>query len=305
MMGTSSVQPSMCQSNVPFRYAAAGFLSGLSVTRKISGFSPRPSFSTVPSLRLNATWASSSRCRSRKMSAPFASRASSVASRQGVVVHQLVTVDALHQCAHRGCQLLGLEHGHAWSPFVSSPLWAGVAVDLIRTLYLYVNAVSAPGRGGGASLDELRRAAVEPPGPLASGGGRRGTGPTSCTDQPVLPLQEEEHVAAGPGLVVVPVGDVGVDDDVALGPTGHPLGVGPAEGVVALVGPESRDLDRCRPGRRWRRRRRSDRRPGPGRRRPGWPGRPLRPRRGSSSAPSPVSRVVLRGRGRRPAARAG
>ncbi len=78
MIGTSSVQPSMCQSKVPRRYAAERFLAGSSVTRKISGCSPEPKVSTRPSRLEKATWVASSTCRSRKTRTPLASRASSV-----------------------------------------------------------------------------------------------------------------------------------------------------------------------------------------------------------------------------------
>jgi len=62
--------------------------------------------------------------------------------------------------------------------------------------------------------------------------------------RPAVPaLQEEEDVATGPGLLVAPVGDVGVDDDVALGPLRRPLIERQSQGVAALVGPETRDLD--------------------------------------------------------------
>src|SRR5947208_1066357 len=55
-------------------------------------------------------------------------------------------------------------------------------------------------------------------------------------------LQNEDHVANRDRLVIAPLGDEGVDDQVALGALGLPPGVGLAEGVVAPVGTQARDL---------------------------------------------------------------
>ena len=63
-------------------------------------------------------------------------------------------------------------------------------------------------------------------------------------DRPAgLALQDEDDVAGRGGLVVVPVGDEGVDDEVALGPPRLPPGVGLAQGVVALEGAGARELE--------------------------------------------------------------
>ena len=303
MMGTSSVQPSMCQSKVPFRYAAAGFLSGLSVTRKISGFSPRPSFSTVPSLRLNATWASSSRWRPRKTSAPL-------------------RLQGLERRAPAGRRRAGVGHGRRPPP-VRPPSDVSFSVVITATRGPPSSPVSPFAVDTNTLLRCERHFRHDGPGPrgaftsmnsavrrwnrhVPSEWWRTSWYRPDELDRPaVLALQEEEHVAAGPGLVGVPVGDVGVDDDVALGSHGASTGRTPGGGRRGPRGSRGPGSHRRRPGRTWRRRRRSDRRPGPGRRRPGWPGCPLRRLRSSSSAPSPVSRVALRGRGRRPAARAG
>src|SRR5271166_4473130 len=57
--------------------------------------------------------------------------------------------------------------------------------------------------------------------------------PTHQLDRPtLLAFQEEDHVAARPSLVVIPVGDQRVDDQVSLGSHRLPLGVRLAEGVV-------------------------------------------------------------------------
>src|SRR5215472_10156616 len=67
LTGILSVVPSMCQLNVPLRYSAVGLTAGSRLTLKISW--PRWE-TTSPSLRLNASWASSSRCSPRKSSTP-------------------------------------------------------------------------------------------------------------------------------------------------------------------------------------------------------------------------------------------
>ena len=104
-------------------------------------------------------------------------------------------------------------------------------------------------------------------------------------DRPAgVALQEEDHVADRVRLVVVPVGDERVDDEVALGPPRLPARVRGAQRVVAVVGAHARDVDRRRRGRRWRRRRRCGRRRAPACTRRSWRGRPRRRRRTSCRA---------------------
>ncbi len=59
---------------------------------------------------------------------------------------------------------------------------------------------------------------------------------------PRVAFEDEDHVAGRRRGVVVPVCDERVDDEVALRSLRRPLGVGLAEGVVALVGAHARDL---------------------------------------------------------------
>src|SRR5258708_6949347 len=55
--------------------------------------------------------------------------------------------------------------------------------------------------------------------------------------------QQEDHVADGGGLVFAPVGDDGVDDDVALGLPWLHSRVGLAESLVAVVRAQARHLN--------------------------------------------------------------
>src|SRR5438477_1323121 len=55
-------------------------------------------------------------------------------------------------------------------------------------------------------------------------------------------LQHEDHVADRLCLMVVPVRDEGVEDEVALGPYRLPPGVGLTKGVVAFEGADTREL---------------------------------------------------------------
>ena len=88
---------------------------------------------------------------------------------------------------------------------------------------------------------ELGHAAVEPPGAVRVV--ERVVVAADELDRPaLLALQDEDHVADGRGLVVVPVGDERVEHEVALRPPRRPLRVGGAERVVALVGAQARDL---------------------------------------------------------------
>src|SRR5947209_9468842 len=58
-----------------------------------------------------------------------------------------------------------------------------------------------------------------------------------------LALGHEDHVADGGRLLVAPLGDERVGDDVALGAARLPPFIRAAERVVALVGAHPRDLD--------------------------------------------------------------
>ena len=66
--------------------------------------------------------------------------------------------------------------------------------------------------------------------------------PTSWIAQPESPCRRKTTSLIALGLVVVPVGDERVDDEVALRPPRLPLGVRRAERVVAVVGAHARDV---------------------------------------------------------------
>src|SRR5262245_9954198 len=57
-------------------------------------------------------------------------------------------------------------------------------------------------------------------------------------------VQQEDDIARRAGLVVAPVGEEGVEDEVALRSAGHPPGVRRPERVVAFVRAQPRDVTR-------------------------------------------------------------
>ena len=105
-----------------------------------------------------------------------------------------------------------------------------------------VRARSDTCREAGTSRLELGHPAVEAPGAVVVVE-RVVVAADELDRPPVLALQEEDDVADGLGLVVVPLGDVGVEDEVALRPARRPAGVGGAQGVVALVGAHAGHVD--------------------------------------------------------------
>ena len=128
LAGTSFVVSSMCQLNVPLRYSAAGFFDGSRLTLKISW---PPGARTVPSLRLIASWASSSRCRPRISNTPRHLSASR---------HRAITVSS----------------SASLTPITSAPSPGPSAiVSTIKVPFGHVPQVHHNGFGGGKGVERL------------------------------------------------------------------------------------------------------------------------------------------------------